>query len=112
MRSSAFDASEKPVVGGKLTASKIAVIGDGLAAKLKPSPLPLKPGADFNTGPDAEEATRFAFLDDTQQVVHGIPHAFSGYLAGRLSVAVCLAVAADLPPGMVFIPNPFSVVLE
>ncbi|CAM9753477.1 unnamed protein product, partial [Ectocarpus sp. 4 AP-2014] len=41
MRSSAFDASEKPVVGGKLKASAIAVIGDGLGAKLKTGPAPL-----------------------------------------------------------------------
>lgn len=65
MRSSAFDASEKPAVGGKLTASKIAVIGEGLAAKLKPPPLPLERGTDFNTRPDAEEITRFVLYGTT-----------------------------------------------
>lgn len=59
MRSGAFDAAEKPVVGGKLSASKIAVIGEGLAAKLKPAPLPLEAIADLNKDPDGDRTTRF-----------------------------------------------------
>lgn len=59
MRSGAFDAAEKPVVGGKLSASKIAVIGEGLAAKLKPAPSPLEDMGDSNKGPDGDKTTRF-----------------------------------------------------
>lgn len=59
MRSGAFDAAEKPVVGGKLSASKIAVIGEGLAAKLKSASPPLEPMTDSNKGPDEHKTTRF-----------------------------------------------------
>lgn len=51
-RSSAFDAPEKPTVGGKLKASAIAVIGDGLAAKLKPELPPRAGGTDANKDSD------------------------------------------------------------
>lgn len=51
-RSSAFDAPEKPVVGGKLKASTIAVIGEGLAAKLQPEQLPRGGGADASNDSD------------------------------------------------------------
>eukprot|EP00752_Nemacystus_decipiens_P016421 g14678.t1 len=60
MRSSAFDASEKPAVGGKLPPSKIAIIGEGLAAKLKPGPLPLERGIDFNNDSAHGETARSA----------------------------------------------------
>lgn len=57
MRSSAFDASEKPVVGGKLEASKIAVIGEGLASKLKLGPTSLESAADLKKVSDEEAGT-------------------------------------------------------
>lgn len=59
MRSGAFDASEKPVVGGKLSSSKIAVIGEGLAAKLKSASPLLEVVADSNKGPDGVHTNRF-----------------------------------------------------
>ncbi|CAM9823867.1 unnamed protein product [Ectocarpus sp. 12 AP-2014] len=60
-RSSAFDASEKPVVGGKLKASAIAVIGDGLGAKLKTGPPPLDIIGDMKDGSaDVDGMTRSA----------------------------------------------------
>lgn len=59
MRSSAFDASEKPVVGGKLKASAIAVIGDGLGAKLKTGPPQLDIIGDTKDGSaDVDGMTR------------------------------------------------------
>lgn len=62
-RSSAFDASEKPAVGGKLALSKIAVIGDGLAAKLSPPSLPLERSAEFNKGSADGETARFVLFN-------------------------------------------------
>lgn len=87
MRSSAFDASEKPAVGGKLAPSKISVIGEGLAAKLKPGRLPLD-----------GETTRFVLFNATWYTVVEF---FIFLAAGRPSVAVCLSFAADPLPGQV-----------
>lgn len=69
-RSSAFDASEKPAVGGKLAPSKIAVIGEGLAAKLSPGPLPLERGIDFNKGSADGDIARFVLFTTYYHVVH------------------------------------------
>ncbi|CAM9108270.1 unnamed protein product, partial [Pylaiella littoralis] len=60
MRSGAFDASEKPVVGGKLSSSKIAVIGEVLAAKLKSASPLLEVVADSSKGPDEVHTNRSA----------------------------------------------------
>lgn len=95
MRSSAFDASEKPAVGGKLAPSKIAVIGEGLSAKLKPLPLPLERGVDFNKGSADEETARFVLFSTTWWVVH---HSGFFWQPERQSMTVYLAFAAGPPP--------------
>lgn len=68
MRSSAFDASEKPVVGGKLEPSKIAVIGEGLASKMKLGPTSLVSGTDLKEVSIREAGTiRFAHAIHTSK---------------------------------------------
>lgn len=71
MRSSAFDASEKPAVGGKLAPSKIAVIGEGLAKKLKPELLAPERGAEFNKGSADAQSARFVLLCTMQFYMRG-----------------------------------------